>query len=570
MVLVQDGGAMKQKAVRCYLYTRVSTDKQVEGYSLDAQQERLLKEAQHREMQVVQIFSDEGKSGKNVQQRPAFMEMMHRIEDNNIDNVDFVLVYKLSRFGRNAADVLNSLQLMQDYGVNLICVDDGIDSSKEAGKLMISVLSAVAEIERENIRTQTLLGRIQKASEGRWNGGFAPYGYKLEGGKLYIEEEEAEVIRIIFDEYTNTTHGTAYIAKNLNNSGYKKKIRQNGSVDRFSSNFVRNVISNPVYAGKISFGRRRTERVEGKRNEYHIVKQKDYMIYEGEHEAIVPEEMWLKANDKLNSNGKQHQFKKLYSLEHQHVLSGILKCPICGSGMYGTVNRKKKKDGSYYKDAFYYVCKHRKLVDGHHCTYNRQPSQKSIDDEVYAILADAVHNPRFAEFVSQTINKKTDDGALKEKLRELKKSRKQFVLKKEKLERQIDNLDVLDEYYDEKYDDLTRRHDRFYREIADVDSQIIETEAEIDAAYSAELTMKNALQEISGIKDRWYDFTDADRKNICNHFIDSVEIFPEKLENGRRVKAIHFAMPMLINDKETTDWWYSEAHRETVCLLTHS
>ena len=308
--------------------------------------------------------------------------------------------------------------------------------------------------------------------------------------------------------------------------------------------------------------------MEGKRNEYHIVKQKDYMIYEGEHEAIVPEEMWLKANDKLNSNGKQHQFKKLYSLEHQHVLSGILKCPICGSGMYGTVNRKKKKDGSYYKDAFYYVCKHRKLVDGHHCTYNRQPSQKSIDDEVYAILADAVHNPRFAEFVSQTINKKTDDGALKEKLRELKKSRKQFVLKKEKLERQIDNLDVLDEYYDEKYDDLTRRHDRFYREIADVDSQIIETEAEIDAAYSAELTMKNALQEISGIKDRWYDFTDADRKNICNHFIDSVEIFPEKLENGRRVKAIHFAMPMLINDKETTDWWYSEAHRETVCLLS--
>ncbi len=62
------------------------------------------------------------------------------------DNVSFVLVFKLSRFGRNAADVLNSLQTMQDYGVNLICVEDGIDSSKEAGRLMISVLSAVAEI----------------------------------------------------------------------------------------------------------------------------------------------------------------------------------------------------------------------------------------------------------------------------------------------------------------------------------------------------------------------------------------------------------------------------------------
>ena len=87
-----------------------------------------------------------------------------------------MLVFKLSRFGRNAADVLNSLQLMQDFGVNLICVEDGIDSSKDAGKLMISVLSAVAEIERENIRTQTMAGWEQKAREGKWNGGFAPYG----------------------------------------------------------------------------------------------------------------------------------------------------------------------------------------------------------------------------------------------------------------------------------------------------------------------------------------------------------------------------------------------------------
>ena len=73
--------------------------------------------------------------------------------------MDFVLVFKLSRFGRNAADVLNSLQTMRDYGVNLICVEDGIDSSKDAGKLMISVLSAVAEIERENICTQTMAGK---------------------------------------------------------------------------------------------------------------------------------------------------------------------------------------------------------------------------------------------------------------------------------------------------------------------------------------------------------------------------------------------------------------------------
>ena len=103
-----------KKKTKCYIYTRVSTAIQVDGYSLDAQKDKLKKYAEFQDMEI-----------------------------------DFVLVFKLSRFGRNAADVLSSLQLMQDYGVNLICVEDGIDSSKEAGKLLISIIVAVAEMERE-------------------------------------------------------------------------------------------------------------------------------------------------------------------------------------------------------------------------------------------------------------------------------------------------------------------------------------------------------------------------------------------------------------------------------------
>ena len=166
---------------------------QVDGYSLDAQRDKLRKYAAYEDMVVAGEYSDEGFSGKNIQGRQEFQRMLNDIQDCK-DGVSYVLVFKLSRFGRNAADVLNSLQLMQDFGVNLICVEDGIDSSKDAGKLMISVLSAVAEIERENIRTQTMAGRVQKAREGKWNGGFAPYGYKLENGNLVIAEDEVEHI----------------------------------------------------------------------------------------------------------------------------------------------------------------------------------------------------------------------------------------------------------------------------------------------------------------------------------------------------------------------------------------
>ena len=214
-----------KKKTKCYIYTRVSTAIQVDGYSLDAQKDKLRKYAEFQDMEIVGEYSDEGHSGKNIKGRQEFMRMLNDIEDGK-DGVDFVLVFKLSRFGRNAADVLTSLQLMQDYGVNLICVEDGIDSSKEAGRLMISVLSAVAEIERENVRVQTMEGRMQKAREGKWNGGFAPYGYALVDGKLEINEEEAVAIRTIFDQYVNTDVGSNGIAKYLENHGIHKIARQ--------------------------------------------------------------------------------------------------------------------------------------------------------------------------------------------------------------------------------------------------------------------------------------------------------------------------------------------------------
>ena len=160
-------GGEKLKKKNCYIYIVVSTAMQVDGYSLEAQKERLTKFAAFQEMEVVQEYCDAGKSGKSITGRPEFTRMLQDVAESEED-IDFILVFKLSRFGRNAADVLNSLQYIQDYGVNLICVEDGIDSSKDSGKLTITVLSAVAEIERENILVQTMEGRKQKAREDKW------------------------------------------------------------------------------------------------------------------------------------------------------------------------------------------------------------------------------------------------------------------------------------------------------------------------------------------------------------------------------------------------------------------
>ena len=121
-----------KKQKKCYIYTHVSTAIQVDGYSLDAQKDKLRKFAEYQDMLIAEEFSDEDHSGKNIKGRPEFVRMMEKIESSE-DGVEYVLVFKLSRFGQNAADVLNSLQIMQDYGVNLICVEDGMNVKEGDG-----------------------------------------------------------------------------------------------------------------------------------------------------------------------------------------------------------------------------------------------------------------------------------------------------------------------------------------------------------------------------------------------------------------------------------------------------
>ncbi len=167
---------MKKK---CYIYTRVSTAVQVEGYSLEAQKGELHRYAGYNDLEVVGEYCDAGISGGSIRGRHDFQRMMDDVIDEK-DSVSYVLVFKLSRFGRNAADVLKSVQLLQDYEVDLVSVNDGIDSSTSGGRLMLSILSAVAEMEKENITAQFRAGQLHKFKKGGWAGGAVPYGYRNE------------------------------------------------------------------------------------------------------------------------------------------------------------------------------------------------------------------------------------------------------------------------------------------------------------------------------------------------------------------------------------------------------
>ena len=537
---------MKKKQ-RCYIYTRVSTAIQVDGYSLDAQRDKLIKYAEYQELDIAHEYSDQGKSGKSVEGRPEFMQMLEDIKSEK-DQVSYVLVFKLSRFGRNAADVLSSLQLMQDYGVNLVCVEDGIDSSKDAGKLMISVLSAVAEIERENIQIQTMEGRKQKAREGKWNGGLPPYGYKLVNGLLMIEEEEAEIIRIIFDKYLNTSMGSIAITEYLNSHGYKKKLRQNNTLDYFTENFISKVLDNAVYCGRITYGKRTMEKVIGTRNEYRQVRKDDYIDVKGIHEGIITEEEWAQVQIKRKSMAAYQP--KTHSLEHEHILSGLLKCPKCGGPMYGNVNRKKKKDGSSYKDYFFYRCQRRKVIDGKKCDYKRQWSEELIDDAVSELICSLVTKPKFEEHLRKKVGDKIDTKELESEIEYLKKQIQSKKNAKERLGMEIDRLDETDRLYELKYEDMQGRLYKLYEDIDEMEEKVQVLQRRIDNIMRQKISGDQVYEFLLAFDRLYKELSDVDKKKFMNTFVERIEIYEEKQTSGQVLKKIRFRFPIYFNGEE--------------------
>lgn len=520
------------------------------------------------DLQIVRHFSDEGKSGKNTAGRPQFTEMLDEIAKKT-DNIDFVIVFKLSRFARNAADAIYNVQLMQDYGVNLICVEDSIDTSKDAGKLLLSVLSAVYELERENIRTQTMAGREQKAREGKWNGGFAPYGYKLENGELFIAEEEAEVVSVIFEKYAHTTWGANKIADYLN-SNFTKVMRKNGKLEYFTAPFVVKILDNPIYTGKLAYGRRRTEKVDGTRNEFKVRKQDEYPIYEGIHEAIISEEDWEIVRKKRATTATVNI--KTHSLDHEHVLSGIVKCPICGKSMYGNVNRKKHpKTGEYYKDHFYYACKHRAHVDGVPCTYKKQWHQGLVDGAVEEVIKKMITDPIFSEALKAKINSKIDTTELLDELAALEKKSRRLTVAKNKVGIQIDSLDFEDPQYERRYSDLQDRLDALYGEIDDTEIEIHTLQNRIKNLEESRITTDNIYAFLIHFDKLYGALTDVEKKTFMRVFVEEVQVFPDVQENGKFLRSIKFNFPIPYEGSEVREiCWDNSTTVETVCLLTRT
>ena len=180
------------------LYVRVSTEKQAdEGYSLDAQRERLQAHCvgQGWIVDPTHIYIDAGISGKSTD-RPEFQRMLTAARAGEVGRI---VAMKLDRLARNVRDFLALADELRGVGCELVMIKESFDTGTPQGKFALTMFAAMAELEAATIKERMLSGKAQKAAEGGWNGAPVPMGYTYSAGTWGIDEDGAAVVRIVFD-----------------------------------------------------------------------------------------------------------------------------------------------------------------------------------------------------------------------------------------------------------------------------------------------------------------------------------------------------------------------------------
>lgn len=195
------------------IYVRVSTEEQAtEGYSISAQLQTLRQYTNLHGWEIVEEYVDEGISGKNIKDRPAMRKL---VEDVEKDKFQALLVWKISRLSRNMLDTLKLLDKFEYYNVKFISYSENFDTGTPIGRLVVQLMASIAEMERNTLSENVKLGMKQRAMEGLWNGGVV-FGYNLNDRKLLvINQDEAEVVKLIFTMYADGK-GLRAIANYLN------------------------------------------------------------------------------------------------------------------------------------------------------------------------------------------------------------------------------------------------------------------------------------------------------------------------------------------------------------------
>ena len=307
--------------MRVAIYIRKSVSGDDRSISLEAQKELCIN--YFKGENTFEVFQDRGMSGKNTD-RPAFKELSRRVSNNEFDAV---VCYKFDRIARNTLDFLTMLELFKSFNTDLISITEGYDPSTPAGKMMVTLLASLAEMERENIKARVIDSMNKLAREGRYSGGPAPFGYELEKNSSgsYLKLVDEKKISYIFESFLK--------GKSANDLGREFKISAKG---------IKVILRNPLYMKSSNLANEYLKNIG-----YEVISYEDrigngYLTYGkkgsknstkiaviSKHEAVISDSDWIQAQVKL----KTYDGHRAPRISNKTWLAQMVKCDCCNKYM---------------------------------------------------------------------------------------------------------------------------------------------------------------------------------------------------------------------------------------------
>ena len=512
---------MERKKVA--IYARVSTIEQAEeGYSID-EQERILKEyADKHDLEIYNVYSERGISGKDIDNRPALKQMLKDIEKHEFN---MILVWKINRLSRKLSDVLKIVELLEKNNITFKSYSELFETNTPAGKMQFQMMASIGEFERGTIAQNVKMGMLARAREGKWCGNKV-LGYdivaiettankKRKETKLVINEVEAEAIKLIFNEYCNGK-GYKAITNKLNKLGYKTKKGNN-----FSVGSIKDILTNPVYIGKLRYNVKQDWSEKRRRNI-----NPNPIIVDGIHDAIINNEVWDKVQKIMKS--KQGKPSRIY--DGEYPLTGILKCPVCGAGMVIMRTTNKLVNGTKKRIA-YYACGNWKNKGTAVCNSNSIRVEKA-NEYIFGKIGELLSNENMIKSIISNINKtrKNNVEPSKNKLLKIDKEIEMLKNKKNKsLELYEDNILSKEEFIERKVEldkvinNLREQRQPLLVNLTD------ENQLEVDYDY-----IKDILKKFSKIISK--DLTRDKKKMLMHMLISKITIGKDRKIESIKLK----------------------------------
>ncbi|MBR4830943.1 MAG: recombinase family protein [Bacilli bacterium] len=476
---------MKKSAA---IYCRVSTEDQArEGYSLPEQQEKLKDLCKYRDYNIYKIYEDAGISGKDMDHRPSFMEMIQDVKDGK---VNVIVAYKLDRVTRSVRDLEVLITELEKYDCALECAMDDINTSTANGRFFVRMLTVLSQLEIERVSERTKFGQVGAIKDGH-----IPVrrtlGFMRDGKKLVVNPEEREIVERMFDLYSK-----GYSYSRIANIFNEEKVL---GKTNWRDNTLQHLLSNPLFKGDFVSGARVGHPV----------------VYENVVEPIVSRKLWEECQVQSQKNTRNFTRRKDYIFFQKIV------CPNCHRVMACKAPGGKKKHYIYYKcnDCGCYV-REDLLVD-------------KLTNEVSSIIDyDITVRQYCAPLLKHKIENNLD--ILKKDIKNQKE--KLIRLKEVYLDKIIDK----DEYKSDK--------EYLEQKIKDLEKKLKEEQELEEYNFSIEdVMLKRDLESIKHIIDplynsvfleRWDSMSVTEKKDLIFSYIDSIEV--NKKGDNIEIKRINF------------------------------